>query len=97
MIIRYFLDGVLKSVKTPSVGENDIEIVSENGGKRVIITALRDITLDSAVIPIEFKKSRKSSVFVNGYQSWTASKEYVSADNLLLSEKQRNLFICKAI
>ena len=91
MIIRYFLDGVLKSVKTPSVGENDIEIVSENGGKRVIITALRDITLDSAVIPIEFKKSRKSSVFVNGYQSWTASKEYVSADNLLLSEKQRNL------
>ena len=91
MIIRYFLDGVLKSVKTPSVGENEIEILSENGGKRVTITALRDITLDSAVIPIEFKKSRKSSVFVNGYQSWTASKEYVSADNLLISEKQRNL------
>lgn len=91
MIIRYFLDGVLKTVKTPSVGENDIEIVSENGGKRVIITALRDITLDSAVIPIEFKKSRKSSVFVNGYQSWTATKEYTPADNLLISEKQRNL------
>ena len=91
MIIRYFLDGVLKSVKTPSIGENEIEILSENDGKRVTITALRDITLDSAVIPIEFKKSRKSSVFVNGYQSWTATKEYVSADNLLLSEKQRNL------
>lgn len=91
MIIRYFADGVLKSVKDPSDGENDIEIVSERCGRKVVITALRDITLDSAVIPIEFKKSRKSSVFVNGYQSWTASKEYVSADNLLLSEKQRNL------
>ena len=91
MIVRYFADGVLKSVKTPSIGENEIEILSENGGKRVTITALRDITLDSAVIPIEFKKSRKSSVFVNGYQSWTATKEYVSADNLLISEKQRNL------
>lgn len=91
MIIRYFADGVLKSVKDPSGGGNDIEIVSEKCGKKVIITALRDITLDSAVIPIEFKKSRKSSVFVNGYQSWTATKEYVSADNLLISEKQRNL------
>ena len=91
MIIRYFADGVLKSVKNPSDGENDIDIVSEKNGRKVTITALRDITLDSAVIPIEFKKSRKSSVFVNGYQSWTATKEYVSADNLLISEKQRNL------
>lgn len=91
MIIRYFLDGVLKSVKTPSIGENEIEILSENGGKRVTITALRDITLDSAVIPVEFKKSRKSSVFVNGYQSWTATKEYTPADNFFISEKQRNL------
>lgn len=91
MIIRYFADGVLKSVKDPSGGENDIEIVSERCGKKVIVTALRDITLDSAVIPIDFKKSRKSSVFVNGYQSWTATKEYVSVDNLLISERQRNL------
>ena len=88
MIIRYFADGVLKSVKTPSIGENDIKILSENEGKKITITALRDITLDSAVIPVEFKKSRKSSVFVNGYQSWTATKEYVASDNLLISEKQ---------
>lgn len=91
MIIRYFADGVLKSVKDPSDGENEIKILSENNGKKVTVTALCDITLDSAVIPVEFKKSRKSSVFVNGYQSWTASKEYVAADNLLLTEKQRNL------
>ncbi|MBO4252127.1 MAG: alpha-galactosidase [Clostridia bacterium] len=91
MIIRYFADGVLRSVKTPSIGENDIKILSENEGKKITVTALRDITLDSAVIPVEFKKSRKSSVFVNGYQSWTATKEYVPADNLLISEKQRNL------
>ena len=91
MIIRYFAGGVLKSVKDPSGGDNDIEIVSEKCGRKVTVTALRDITLDSAVIPIEFKKSSKSSVFVNGYQSWTATKEYVSADNLLISEKQRNL------
>ncbi len=91
MIIKYFADGVLKSVKDPAGGANEIEILSEKNGKKVTVTALCDITLDSAVIPIEFKKSRKSSVFVNGYQSWTATKEYVAADNLLITERQRNL------
>ena len=85
MIIRYFLDGVLKSVKDPAGGAGDIGILSENDGKKITVTALCDITLDSAVIPVEFKKSRKSSIFVNGYQSWTATKEYS------LKEKQKNL------
>lgn len=91
MIIRYFAGEELRSVKDISLIENEIEIKSENGGKKVTVTALRDITLDSAVIPLDFKKSRKSSVFVNGYQSWTATKEYVSADDASIFSKQRNL------
>ena len=91
MIIRYFADGILREVKDAlSLGE-DIEIITENGGKKVTVKALKDVTLDSAVIPVEFKKSRRSSVFVNGYQSWTATKEYVAADDLLATERQRNL------
>ena len=91
MIIRYFIDGVLKSVKTPSDSIGELEIVTENDGKKVTVTALKDLTLDSAVIPVEFKKARNSSIFVNGYQSWTATKEYVSTDELLASTRQRNL------
>lgn len=90
MIIRYFIDGQLKEVKDSGVFE-DIDVITEKDGSHVTVTAKNDIVLDSAVIPVEFKKSRKSSVFVNGYQSWTATKEYTSSDDLLLSEKQRNL------
>lgn len=85
MIIRYFADGVLKSVNGTTGGTNEIKILSEKDGKKVTVTALCDLTLDCAVIPFEFKKSRKSSVFVNGYQSWTATKEFT------LKEKQKNL------
>lgn len=91
MIIRYLTGGVLKEIKDPLSPGEDIEIITENCGKKVTVKALNDVTLDSAVIPVEFKKSRNSSVFVNGYQSWTATKEYVAADDLLVTERQRNL------
>ena len=90
MIIRYFADGNLKEIKD-GVFTDDVKVTSENSGMRVTITALKDIVLDSAVIPVEFKKAKKSSVFVNGYQSWTATKEYIAADELLVADRQRNL------
>lgn len=90
MIIRYFCDGKLKEYKD-GFPADEIDVTAERNGTRVTLRAVKDIVLDSAVIPIDFKKDIRSSVFVNGYQSWTATKEYRATDDLTLTERQRNL------
>ena len=88
MKITYYIDGTLKTTR-----ENcqDLSFSEENGGKKITVTAHGKIELVSAEIGFSFKKTPFSPVFVNGYQSWTATKEFLPDDEKKASERQRDL------
>ena len=76
---RYYLENEL--IKTESSNE-DVVIFKEKKGNhfKVTIKALKDITLESSIISFKFAFSRHETLFVNGYQSWTDTKEHIIMD-----------------
>lgn len=86
-MIRYSVNGEIREVSVPSGENSDVKIVSVGDDKdnKIVLESKTDITLIAAEQTFKFAKSKNSVVFANGYQSWTATKEF------RLKEKQHNL------
>ncbi len=72
------------------VGEYEDEFftvsATDNGFRRTVtVTAKRDVTIEKCTQRGVARAERKSLVLINGYQSWTKTKEY------FLSEKEHNV------
>jgi len=76
---------VISTNKTNS----DVEITITNKDNRttVAIKALADITLDSAVDTLQHKFNKKDVFLLNGYQSWTDTREYSYKEHLKNARK----------
>ncbi len=84
IIVEYEFGG---EIKTATATNADVAVkISETETERTVeITALKDIKLSSVKDGAIFTVSRADSVFLNGYQSWTDTKEFY------LSEKERDV------
>ena len=82
--VSYIKDGLL--IKTGS-SNSDIEISEkeESGRYTVTVKAIEDITLECGQTVYNTKINDGDLYFLNGYQSWTDTKEFY------LSEKEKNI------
>ena len=82
IVLKYRIDGhVVESSET----ENDIyEIFTFNNGAResAVIKTKRPVLLLDAYIVQRYEYTKNDYIFVNGYQSWTDTKEYRAGKNL---------------
>ncbi len=62
---------------------SDVEICSESKEKwySLTVTAKQELVLDSALLDSVFSIGKTDTFFMNGYQSWTDSKEMVLSEN----------------
>ncbi len=74
--IVYLVDG---SIKKASSTNEDLEIISKSDGKRFFIKvkALKNIVLKRAYKDLDAKFDKNTLFFLNGYQSWTDTKEFI--------------------
>ena len=70
---------------TADNGDLRLAVTSENGRHTVAVTALADITLTAWREENVAAVDTAGTVFLNGYQSWTDSREFY------LSEKEKNV------
>ena len=81
MRITYFLNGKKKTAKNSN---SDITITTSRNGNRTTIKLLAnaDITLDKADASYSAHINYKDVYFLNGYQSWTDTREYKLREQL---------------
>ena len=84
MILKYIYEG--KNLET-DLNNDYVEIISElKDNKEIIkIKALKDISLISAEINKKINITKDDLIFLNGYQSWTETKD------TYIFEKERNI------
>lgn len=84
MRIKYFKNG---QQFVASEANEDLELVAKQVGPRTTITLLakEDLLLDQAEEFVPFNVNRQDLYFLNGYQSWTDTKEFK------LSKRLRNI------
>ena len=79
--LKYYIKGNLCSVKT-----SDANIVIEerrNGNRRTVtVKAFQDIVLSDAYMYFKKYYNPEDTVMANGYQSWTATKEFEMGESL---------------
>ena len=79
--LKYYIEGNLCSVKT-----SDANIVIEerrNGNRRTVtVKAFQDIVLSDAYMYFKKYYNPEDTVMANGYQSWTATKEFEMGESL---------------
>ena len=80
--LTYILDNLKKE---SSVLENDdykIEASDNNDETKFVIYPKKQITLLSAIIEIDHHYSKDECVYLNGYQSWTDTREFEINENV---------------
>ena len=87
--LRYYVDGVKEEISFPTVGEHDnlrFKISAKTEGDRYVVsvTAKCDVTIEKCTLRGVAHARFGELCFVNGYQSWTKTKEF------FLSEKERD-------
>lgn len=79
--LKYNLDGFPHFVKTGD--ENVIIQETRDGNRRIItVTAFQDIVLEDAYMYFRKYYNPEDSIMANGYQSWTATKEFSMGESL---------------
>ena len=81
MKLTYSIKGVLFHTED----SDDAVVISEtknNNRTTVVLKAKKDIKIESAEICMEYSYQSNDLVFVNGYQSWTDTKEFTVKENL---------------
>ena len=92
MFVRYIINGQFKRVNDTNV---DIEVFEQRKNNRhtVIIKAKKDLVLADATEVIPFRVNFKDLYFLNGYQSWTDTKEYKLAKRLRNVKKSPHIIV----
>ena len=81
MKLEYSIKGVLFTTET---GDEAVEILSEIKKNRHVVTlrAHKEIKIESATLVEPYEYKADDLIFVNGYQSWTDTKEFTVKENL---------------
>jgi len=83
-----------KNKITTSVSDLNVLIIEKNVNNRktVIVKALKDVVFHKAEITLDIKFSDDSLFFLNGYQSWTDTKESYISEPEKLSKRAKRFF-----
>ena len=81
MRIIYLKNGV-KCISTKSCEDFDLDVKKESSSVEVVLKAKADITLVNASDTLPLKVNKNDLYFLNGYQSWTDTKEFRLKDRL---------------
>ncbi|MBR2696358.1 MAG: alpha-galactosidase [Parasporobacterium sp.] len=78
--IRYRIDGIEKRGKGPET--EDYFLSLDQAGERTTITfhAKKPLTLVTSSFEVPYNYYQEDLIFVNGYQSWTDTKEYMLSE-----------------
>ena len=87
--LRYYINGVKNEISFAHTGKFDfadfsVTATAEKARNTVTVTAKRDVTIEKCTLRGVAKAEFSDLCFVNGYQSWTKTKEF------FLSEKERD-------
>ena len=86
MEIKYLFNGKLTTLNETS-NLVSIEEVKKNNRITITIKAKEDIELISALYNLPFSFTKKDLIFLNGYQSWTDTKETYFSEKEKLSKR----------
>ena len=92
MFVRYKINGQFRRVNDTN---EDIEVFEQRKNNRHIvkITAKKDVTLADATEVIPFHVNYKDLYFLNGYQSWTDTKEFKLVKRLRNVKKSPHVIV----
>ncbi|MCR5350496.1 MAG: alpha-galactosidase [Acholeplasmatales bacterium] len=89
--LTYILDG--KKINIDKTDNNvSIEIIKEANREKIIVKALNDIILDNASNSLDVQFSDDSKFFLNGYQSWTDTKECYLSEYERIARRAKRFF-----
>ena len=78
VVISYYIDGNAVESNAPETDAYEMSTVTEGSRTRVMLKTKRPLKLKAAYIVEPYVYESGSMVFVNGYQSWTETREYDS-------------------
>lgn len=81
MKLTYSIKGLLFSTDV-SNDAVDINVVTNHNRTTIVLKAHKDIKIESAEIVETYNYQMDDLIFVNGYQSWTDTKEFTVKENL---------------
>ena len=81
MKLTYSIKGVLFQTDV-SNEVVEINVVTKQNRTTVVLKAKKDIKIESAEILEPYTYNTEDLIFVNGYQSWTDTKEFTVKENL---------------
>ena len=81
MKLTYSIKGVLFQTDV-SNEVVEINVVTKQNRTTVVLRAKKDIKIESAEILEPYTYNPEDLIFVNGYQSWTDTKEFTVKENL---------------
>lgn len=76
MIIEYLKDNILISSDKLENNDYKINIINDNNRTKIAIIPKNNIILKNAYIVIDYNYKIDDLLYLNGYQSWTDTKEY---------------------
>ncbi len=74
--IKYKVENLIKESNSLENEDYRIEKIIEGNNTRLVIIPKKELTLIHAFIDIEHKYSKKECIYLNGYQSWTDTREF---------------------
>lgn len=74
--IKYKIGNLIKESNTLETSDYKIEKVIDENNTKLTIYPKKELTLLEAFIDIEHKYSKKECIYLNGYQSWTDTREF---------------------
>ncbi len=69
-------DGVTKTSDRKETEDYRITAEKKEGRRRIVIFPKKKITIEKASLSFPYRFDRRDQFFVNGYQSWTDTREY---------------------
>ena len=78
--IRYRIDGVEKRGKGPETEDYFLSLDQKNERTTIVLNAKRPLTLVTSSFEVPYPFYQEDLIFVNGYQSWTDTKEYMLSE-----------------
>ena len=78
----YYLKNGVKCNGAETCQDFELESTSKDGKTTVTLTAKEDIELIKAMDLLPIQTTRKDLYFLNGYQSWTDTKEFKLSNRL---------------
>ena len=85
--IKYKIKNLIKESNTLETSDYKIEKIEEGNRVKYVIIPKNEITLLNAFIEIDHKYKSNECIYLNGYQSWTDTREFDINENVKSIDK----------